>query len=194
MKKTPYVFLLFCLPVLMLRVCAADGDADAHKKRFLLTGMKDNMNRLQQGVFRATGRLSNHDPPTEDFECEVNLFSAFDYANDWFRFDRSESMRMLDDPSSKKWRLERVGGKYARTREASVQWHIGTKIAGIRAASAFKNAIQVNEPCQRSVPSPQLPDSETPSERDSRMGIMDSHPPPRHRPYGDRRVYRGFPT
>jgi hypothetical protein len=111
---------------------SADDDVGKKTRNFLFMGLKDNVDRLQRGVFRASGRYADQVPDTADLEGDVTLFCAFDYSKGWFRFDRSEPRRLTSDAKSKTWTLQYFGGKFARTPEGSVQWHLGSHAADFR--------------------------------------------------------------
>lgn len=122
-------------------IAAVYAHADDNSKQFLMMGMKDNFDRLQRGVFQATGRFTDRSPDFGDLEGEVTLFSAFDFQKDWLRFDRSEPVRKHASPNSKTWVSELQGGRFAHTPEGSVQWHLGTTIAGIKRASEAPSSL-----------------------------------------------------
>lgn len=95
---------------------------DPKLTRLLTLGLKDQRDRLIRGIYRAHGRLVDDNPETGHLEGAVDIFCAFDFQKDLFRFDRVEPCRSSpqltpDDPPPQDenvWVKRETGGKFVR--------------------------------------------------------------------------------
>ncbi len=115
--------------------CAVELQAEQDPKRlarYLLSGVRSERERLQRGVVHAHGRKvidsSAGKPRTESnrLEGEVIVFCAFDASKGLLRFDRTEPEPVAGGAgSSRSWHPQIFGGKYVRTPDQQMRWHVG---------------------------------------------------------------------
>jgi hypothetical protein len=108
--------------------------SDAAKAKYLLDGLKDGRDRLVTGIFRATGRWHD-DRPAMDMhhEGDVEMYCAFDFAQGFLRFDRSQvyPSELATTPDA-----QRRVTKYARTPEETYNW-VGNPIVEVHPPGWF---------------------------------------------------------
>lgn len=106
---------------------AQESGSTNSQVKFLFSGMTAEREKLQSGVFRATGVRREHLSEGLD-EAKWDVFGAFDQGGEYFRFDQllafPKSYSLPEDsmPSMKEL-LDRDAMKYVRTPDRKLFWY-----------------------------------------------------------------------
>lgn len=139
-SHSSFVFISICCGFLWGSLNASADDRSNALALHLISGMKDQRERLQSGSFRAQGKYIDLHSVEGKVEGEITIFSAFDYRKDLFRFDRSEPVRKSKDfklagvpatPDQLKSLAQNNAGKLIRSGNKNVYTNIGTRAAEI---------------------------------------------------------------
>ncbi len=139
--------ILFC-PLVISQTAPAGQQEVIKRYDFLLKGMDDHRQRLRTGVYRASGRFVSDDPTLGRLDGPITIFSAFDYDEDKFRFDRMEPFRegKITDPgagSQEAWTKKTRGGQMIRLDGHTISRDVDSSIAYIgRLTTEVEGAVK----------------------------------------------------
>jgi len=109
---------------------------------FVLSGLKDARDRLQSGMFVAHGHLDLTHRKLDPLEGPIEVFSAFDFRTQMFRFDRLEPIWLVPSPKERRagdatsMKVVQLGGKFVERPDRTIQWMGAEPWVWIRPANA----------------------------------------------------------